>query len=207
MNSAHAFAYAMSGSFTDQQIAQNAAYVNQNVAAVQAAGGWLAGQATKILDNFNNFLNSRAWEFGRRLNAQSENGYVGRFDVGFLGTADAILGAQGLMSNYIMANPRHMQAMLDGLIDTYSDLSMSCVGVGAANPFYRKAMHGIMDLQMVDGKPVLSHSHFQDTNGTLVSFTDLDSIHRTWKASDIHRAKGLFDIKKDDDEVQPPADE
>jgi len=201
MNSAHAFAYAMSGSFTDQQIAQNAAYVNQNVAAVQAAGGWLAGQATKILDGFNNFLNSRAWEFGRRLAAQSENGYVGRFDIGFIGSAEGILGAQGLMANYIMANPRHMQAMLDGLIDNYKDLASTCTGVGIANPFYRKAMNGIMDLQMVDGKAKLSHSHFFDTGGTQLSFTDLDSIHRTWSASDIHRAKGLFDVKRDEDDV------
>lgn len=199
MNSAHAFAYAMSGSFTDQQIAQNAAYVNQNVSAVQAAGGWLAGQATKILDGFNNFLNSRAWEFSRRLTAQSENGYVGRFDIGFLGSVEAIRGAQGLMSNYIMANPLHMQAMLDGLIESYSDLHTTCKGVGVANPYYRKAMHGIMDLQMVDDKPTLSHSHFYDTGGTQLSFTDLDSIHRTWSASDIHRAKGLFDVKSEDD--------
>lgn len=200
MNSAHAFAYAMSGSFTDQQIAQNAAYVNQNVAAVQSAGGWLAGQATKILDGFNNFLNSRAWEFGRRLAAQNEDSYVGRFDIGFLGGVENILGAQGLMANYIMANPLHMQAMLDGQIDTYADLHQTCVGVGAANPYYRKAMNGILDLRMVDDKPVLSHSHFFDTGGTQISFTDLDSIHRTWKASDIHRAKGLFDIKSDKEE-------
>jgi len=34
-----------------------------------------------------------------------------------------------------------------------------------------------------------------------LSFPDLDSIHRTWSASDIHRAKGLFDVKRDEDDV------
>ena len=201
MNSAHAFAYAMSGSFTDQQIAQNAAYVNQNVAAVQAAGGWLAGQATKILDGFNNFLNSRAWEFGRRLLSQGGRTHIGRFDIGFIGYANDIMSAQGLMANYIMANPLHMQAKLDGLILGLEDTHPTCKGVGIANPFYRKAMHGIMDLQTVDGKHTLSHSHFFDTGGTQVSFSDLDSIHRTWKATDYHRAQGLFDVKSEDDDV------
>lgn len=198
MNSAHAFAYAMSGSFTDQQMQQNAAYVNQNVAAVQSAGGWLAGQATKILDGFNNFLNSRAWEFSKRLLGDKDNQHVGRFEIGYLGSVDAILGAQGLMSNYIMANPRHMQAFLDGQIESYPDLHAMCKGVGVTNPYYRKAMHGVLDLQQVDGKNTLIHSHFVDTGNDPLPFRDINNIHRTWAAADIHRAQGLFDIKKEE---------
>jgi hypothetical protein len=207
MNSAHAFAYAMSGSFTDQQMAQNAAYVSQNVQAVQGAGGWLASQATKIMDGFNNFLNSRAWELGKRLASKDDGEYVGRFEIGYLGTADGILGARGLMSNYIMANPGHMQAFLDGQIEGYDDLHAMCKGVGAANPYYRKARHGVLDLQHVDGKNVLSHSHYVDTGSEALPFRDIVSIDKTWNAADYHRAKGLFDIKRDASEVEPPADE
>lgn len=207
MNSAHAFTYAMSGSFTDQQMEQNAAYVSQNVSALQGAGGWLAGQATKIMDGFSNFLNSRAWELGKRLVGEDKGNYVGRFDIGYLGTSESILGAQGLMTNYIMANPLHMQAFLDGRIEGYDDLHTRCVGVGIVNPYYRKARHGVLDLQVVEGKNVLSHSHFTDSGTEALAFRDIAAIDRTWSAADYHRAKGLFDIKKEEPLVEPPADE
>ena len=208
MNSAHAFVFAMSGSFTDQQMAQNAAYVNQNVEAIKGSGGWLASQATRIQDGFNNFLNSRAWELGKRLSGAANDGeYVGRFEIGYLGTVDGILGAQGTMVNYIMANPRHMQAFLDGQIEGYSDMHPLCKGVGVANPFFRKAMHGVLDLQEVDGTYQLSHSHFVDTGNEALPFRDVANIHKTWNAADYHRMKGLFDIKRDEPLVEPPADE
>lgn len=207
MNSAHAFSYAMSGSFTDEQMAQNAAYVSQNVSALQGAGGWLAGQATKIMDGFSNFLNSRAWELGKRLLGEDKGNHVGRFDIGYLGSSEAILAAQGLMTNYIMANPRHMQAYLDGQIDSYDDLHTLCQGVGVVNPYYRKARHGVLDLQVVEGKNVLSHSHFTDSGSERLSFRDIAAIDRTWNAADYHRAKGLFDVKREEPLVEPPADE
>lgn len=206
MNSAHAFTYAMSGSFTDEQMQQNAAYVNQNVAALQGAGGWLANQATKILDGFTNFLNSRAWELGKRLVGDDKGDYVGRFDIGYLGTVDGILNARGLMSNYIMANPLHMQAWLDGQIEGYDDLHALCKGVGVANPYYRKARHGVLDLQQVKGKNTLSHSHFTDSGSEQLAFRDIAAIDRTWSAADYHRAKGLFDIKSEEPTVEPPTD-
>lgn len=197
MNSAHAFTYAMSGSFTDQQMAENAAYVNQNVAALQGAGGWLASQATRLMDGFNNFLNSRGWELGKRLTDNAEGAYVGRFDIGYLGTVEAILGAQGLMTNYIMANPRHMQAFLDGEIEGYADLHSLCTGVGAANRYFRKARHGVLESENVDGKNILSHSHYHDSGDTPLPFRDIVAIDKTWVAADYHRAQGLFDIKSD----------
>ena len=111
------------------------------------------------------------------------------------------------MTNYIMANPRHMQAFLDGQIDGYDDLHSLCTGVGVANPYYRKARHGVLDLQQVDGKNVLNHSHFTDNGNERLAFRDITAIDRTWNAADYHRAKGLFDVKREEPLVEPPADE
>lgn len=201
MNSAHAFAFATSGSFTDSQMQQNAAYVNKNIAEAQSAGGWLANQATKIMDGFTNFLNSRAWEFSKRFGADENGEYVGRFEIGYLGTADAIMNAQGLMPNYIMANPRHMQAHLDGKIMGYENLHALCTGVGASNAYYRKAMDGVLNVQTVDGKNKADHTHYIDSGSNRLGFRDLVNIQKTWSAADYHRAKGMFDIKSEEEPV------
>lgn len=198
MNSAHAFAFATSGSFTDAQMQQNAAYVNRNIAEAQTAGGWLAGQAAKIMDGFTTFLNSRAWEFSKRFGADDDGEHVGRFEIGYLGTVDAIANAQGLMPNYIMANPRHMQAHLDGKIIGYENLHALCTGVGASNAYYRKAMDGVLDVQTVEGKNVAKHSHYIDAQSNRLGFRDLVNIHKTWAATDYHRVRGMFDIKSSD---------
>lgn len=197
MNSAHAFSHAISGSFTDQQMQQNADYVSQQLGAAQQLGGWLAKQATNIMDGFNKFVESRAWEFSRRLDGNDGDRFLGHFEIGYLGSPDAILGAQGLMANYIMANPAHMKAFLAGEIKGYEGLSPLCKGVGAENMFYRKARHGVMEISVEDNVASSSHSHYMDMGNQILSFRDRSAIDCTWTAADHHRAKGLFDVKSE----------
>lgn len=197
MNSAHMFSHAISGSFTDQQMQQNAEYVNQQLGAAQQLGGWLAKQAGNILEGFNKFLDSRAWEFSRRLDGYDGDRFLGHFEIGYLGSADAIMGAQGLMANYIMANPKHMQAFLDGQIKGYEGLSPLCKGIGAENMFFRKARHGVMEFEVTDDVVSSKHSHYMDMGNDILSFRHRSAIDCTWAAADHHRAKGLFDIKSE----------
>lgn len=197
MNSAHAFSHAISGSFTDSQMQANAAYVNQNIAVAQQMGGWLAQQATTLLDGFNRFMDSKAWEFSRRLDGQEGDRFLGQFEIGYQGSPESILESKGLMANYIMANPKHMQAMLDGKIANYEGLSHLCKGIGVENYFYRNAMHGVTNIREEDEKLVGSHAHFTEMSGGRISFTHRVNINNTWTAADHHRAKGLFDIKSD----------
>lgn len=195
MNSANAFGYAISGSYTENQMQQYAGYVQQSAAAFQSMGGWLADQANKAVDNFTQFLNSRAWEMGKRLLGQSDGDYVGRFDIGYLGSVQGLQGAQGFMRDYIMANPGLMQDYLDGNVEGYSgEFNKRCTGVGEENIFYRRAMNGLLNLQVLDEKPQARHTHYQESMGNGLSFRERVDIQKTWTAIDYHRAKSMFDI-------------
>lgn len=195
MNSANAFIYACSGSYNEEQMSNYSNFVNQNVNQFQQMGGWLAEQANKTLDGFNTFLNSKAWELGKRLIGKTDEDHVGRFEIGYLGSVETLQGSQGFMRDYIMAHKGVMQGYLDESLEGYGgEFSPLCSGVGESNLFYRRAMDGVLDLQMVDEKPTLQHVNYNETVGGGLSFRQKVDIHKTWNALDKHMADGLFDV-------------
>lgn len=199
MNSAHAFSYASSGSYTEAQMARHQEYVSNSLAMFQNGGGWLAEQANKAMDGFNKFFNSRAWELGKRLLNKTDGEFVSRFEIGYLGSVDAILGAEGYMRDYIMAHEGLHQDYIDKTFGGFDgDFNKLCVGVGDTNPFYRRAMNGVLDLREVEDKKLLHHTHYQDSMGGGLSFRERVNIQKTWSAISHHRAKGLFEIKSTD---------
>lgn len=195
MNSANAFSYAISGSFNEDQISKYGDYVAQSTAILQGAGGWLAQQATKTLDQFTKFVDSRAWEMGKRLLGTSDGDYVSRFDIGYLGSITGIQGAQGHMRDVIMAHPELMQLYLDGEISGFDgELSNWCQGIGVENLTYRRMWNGVLNLSQVDDVNVLHHTHFHDTLGGKFSFRERVDAHKTHAAIDHHRLTTLFDL-------------
>lgn len=195
MNSANAFIYACSGSYNEDQMNKYSSFVNQNVSQFQQMGGWLAEQANKTLDGFNAFLSSKAWELGKRLLNKVDGDYVGRFDIGYLGSLEALQGAQGFMRDYVMAHTGVMQGYLDETLEGYGgEFSAFCTGVGEENLFYRRAMDGVLNLTTVDDKPKLQHTHYYESVGGGLSFRQKVDIHKTWNAIDSHMAKSLFDV-------------
>lgn len=199
MNSANAFIYACSGSYNEDQMNKYSSFVNQNVSQFQQMGGWLAEQANKTLDGFNTFLNSKAWELGKRLLNKVDGDYVGRFDIGYLGSLEALQGAQGFMRDYVMAHTGVMQGYLDETLEGYGgEFSAFCTGVGEENLFYRRAMDGVLNLTTVDDKPSLQHTHYYESVGGGLSFRQKVDIHKTWCAIDSHMAKSLFDVTSPD---------
>jgi len=194
MNSADAFVYAMSGSYTENQMQHYANYVNQNN-STQGVSGWLAQQATKSLDNFNTFLTSRAWEMGARLAAQREGDFVGQFDIGYLGSINGLQGARGFMRDYIMAHAGLHQDYLDEKIEGYGgDFHSRCTGIAEENMFWRRAMNGVLNFTEKENVPQLRHAHYHESLGGGLSFRERNNIQKTWAAIDHHRAKQLFDI-------------
>ena len=195
MNSANAFSYAISGSYTDQQMAKHAEYINQSTSVFQQAGGWLAEQANRMLTGFNNFLNSRAWEMGKRLLNNHEGEYVGQFEIGYLGSLSALQGAQGYMRDYIMAHPEVMQDYLLENIEGYGgQFNPLCTGIKEENIFYRRAMNGLLNLEKGEDKTQLRHTHYYDSMGGGLSFRERVNVAKTWAAVDHHRAAKMFDI-------------
>lgn len=195
MNSASAFNHAISGAMSEQQVQQYSSFIQASHQQIQNVGGWLHGQVQKTMDNFNDFVNSRAWEMSSRIVAKNEGDYVGRFDVGYLGSLQGFHNAQGLMRDYIMANPTMMALYNDGFIDGYDGkFNDHCHGIGADNLFYRKATNGLVMEDTVDDKTVMRHSHYRDTLGGELSFRERENIAKTWRAADIHLAETMFDI-------------
>lgn len=217
MNSANAFSYAISGSFTENQIAKYGDYVNQTASALQGAGGWLAQQANKTLESFDKFVNSRAWEMGKRLLGQSDGDYVGRYEIGYLGSIEALQGAQGHMRDMIMCHPALMGMYMNEEISGYGgDFSAWNTGIAEENIFYRRMWNGVMNLETVDDKPQLRHTHYYDTVGGQLSFRERVDSHKTHAAIDHHRLKSMFDLTSEMGDklksyieplVEPPADE
>lgn len=195
MSSAQGFSYAISGSFTDDAINKYAEYVNNTTAMLQNAGGWLGQQATKTLQNFDNFLNSRAWEMSKRLLGNEDGEFVSRYAIGYLGSVNALQGAEGYMRDYIMAHPDIMRDYIAEEIEGYGgEFSHFCTGIGDQNLFYRRAMSGLLNLSVVDEKPQLRHTHFTDTLGGKVPFRERVDIQKTWRAIDHHRLSTTFDL-------------
>jgi len=195
MNSAEAFSYAVSGSYTENQMQKYAQYVNDSTQAFQQAGGWLAQQATNALEGFNNFLTSRAWEMGKRLLGNSDGDYVGRFEVGYLGSVAGLQGAQGFMRDYIMAHAGLHQDYLDEKISGYDgNFSPLNVGIAEENIFWRRAMNGMLHIEAKDDLSRLKHSHYLESSGGGLSFRERVDVQKTWAAIGLHRTKALFDI-------------
>lgn len=190
-----AFGYAISGAFNENQISNYQRYISNISSTLGEAGGWLSEQTNKIMGSFNTFLNSKAWEMSKRLLNKEEGEYVGRYDIGYLGTVSALQNADGLMRDYIMANPLTMQKYLDEEILGYEGgFSKLCTGIGEDNFFYRQAMSGLLNFTTEEDKTVLRHTSYSESLAPGLSFRDRESISRTWRALEHHLEKGLFDV-------------
>ncbi len=195
LNSSNAFSYAISGSFTEDTINKYSDYVNNSTGILQNAGGWLGEQPKKTMVGFESFVNSRAWEMGKRLLGAQDGEYVSRYAIGYLGSISALQGAEGYMRDYIMAHSGVMQDYLDEEMNGYDgEFSPFCTGVGEKNLFHRRAMNGLLNLQVVDDKPQVRHTHYKDTVGGSLSFRERVDIQKTWAAIDHHRLTTAFDI-------------
>lgn len=195
MNSADAFSYAISGAMGERQIQNYANFVNVAHSNLQGVGTWLQAQAEKTMNQFNQFVNSRAWELSSRLTKKDDGEFVPRYEVGYLGSVTGLQHAEGLMRNYIMANPTVMQMYLDEEIEAYGGgFNPRCTGIGEENIFYRKAMNGVLDFrELEEGKKQLHHAHYFE-QGNALSFRERVDIQKTWRAAEHHLAATEFDI-------------
>jgi len=208
MNSANAFGYAISGAYTDSQMQNHAEYVNQGAAMFRSAGGWLAQQADKAMESFNTFLNSRAWELGKRLLNQQDGEYVPRFEIGYLGTVHGLQNSQGYMRDFIMAHPGMQQDYLDGRASGYGgDFHQRCTGIAEENIFWRRAHDGVLRFDGEEDQRRLLHTHYQESIGGRLEWRDISNLQKTFTAIDYHRAKSMFDISSAENAKWGGADE
>lgn len=191
MNATSAFSRGCGGSLSAQAAESFSNYMGSIYSRYQNLSGWLGDTLESVKRDHQNFMDSRMWEFSKRLGNDGQ--FVGRFEIGYLGDAKYQQQAQGFMRNYIMANPLMAALYQDGRASGYNgEISQLCNGVGRENYYYNKAIDGMM---MVgdDGELTRTDYHTSRDGRVSLSVRERVDIHRTWNASNIHIAAGLFD--------------
>lgn len=202
-NSAAYFSHAVSGALNETQINRYKQYIDSTRTELS---GWLGEQAKIVSGNFTEFFNSKAWEFSKRLLKKNDGEYVSSFDIGYLGSMNGLQNATGLMRNYIMAHEDVMQLYLDERISGYEgEFNDWCKGIGENNLYWRQSMSGVLTVNPIDGKEVMTHNHYYDSITGELSFREKVDIHKTWNAITHHIAnKELFDItSKENEKIKP----
>jgi hypothetical protein len=195
MDSCDAFSHAISGDMDEQGVRQYQSYLNVQMGNMAGLGGWLGNQVKQTMNDFSNFVSSRAWEMSSRLFNKKDGDYVKAHEIGYLGSLEGLQSAQGLMRNYIMSHPEMMQLYQDDIIEGYGgELNKFCTGIGADNLYYRKAWDGVLNLQKVEDKNTLRTTHYNDSIGGSLSFRERVNVHKTYHAIDHHLAMREFDI-------------
>lgn len=195
MNSADAFSFSISGSHTETSISRYADYLNRTNSALGRFGGWLGDQAARNMESFDTFLQSRAWEMGKRLLNKEDGEFVGRYSIGYLGSVSAQQNADGYMRDVIMANPIIQQLYMDEEIDGYGgEFSHFCKGIGADNLIWRRMFDGVVNLDKLEEVNRLRRTSYNDSAVGKYSYRDKVYAHKTHAASNHHIATTQFDI-------------
>ena len=193
LNATSAFSRACSGAMTEGSANAFDQYIGNFYQKYENLTGWLGDTVQSVKDAHRNFMDSRMWEFGNRINGK-DGQYVGRFEIGYLSDVGYQQQATGFMRDYIMANPTAMTLYELGRISGYDgDFSELCSGIGRDNYYYNKAMDGKNHFDKE--KETLNRTVYTSSrdNLTHLTFAERVDIHRTWRATNLHLAKELAD--------------
>lgn len=184
---------ASSGSLTDASAGMFDNYMSSLYQKYENLTGWLGETLSSVKEAHQSFMNSRMWEFSNRIGGK-DGQYVGRFEIGYLSEVQYQQQATGFMRNYIMANPLLMELYQQDRVSGYDgDFDDNCTGIARDNYYYNKAMDGKVVYD--DEKQTLNRTMFTSSRDSLthLGFAERVNIHRTWQATNLHLAKGLFD--------------
>lgn len=193
MNVTAAFMRASSGSMTEASANVFNDYMNGMFQKYENLTGWLGETINTVKEQHATFMNSRMWEFSKRINGK-DGTYVGRFDIGYLSEVKYQQQATGFMRDYIMANPLLMELYQAERVSGYDgDFSNLCSGIGRDNYYYNRGMDGKVVFD--EEENTLTRTKYTSSRDDLtqLSFSERVNINRTWQATNLHIANGLFD--------------
>ncbi|AUR81021.1 hypothetical protein FDJ25_gp068 [Vibrio phage Aphrodite1] len=209
MNTCRAFSMGTSGIVHDNQMQSYANMIQMNFEQVQNVGGWLGEGASNFMDSFKNFVNTRAWDLASRIRGNAEDHYIGYYDIGIATSMEMLQASQGFMRDYIMAMPGVMDLYKEGELSGWEgEFSEWCTGVGEDNIYYRRQMHGLLQLEQQEDKNVARTTHFYDSvAGTGLSVRERYDLATTRTAVNHHLANSLFDFTNAEGELRTSAKE
>ncbi|UVD32259.1 hypothetical protein [Vibrio phage phiKT1028] len=208
MNICRAFSMGTAGVVHDNQMQSYANMIQMNYNQIQGVGGWLGEGASDFMSSFNNFVSSRAWDLASRIRGQQE-GYIGYYDIGRVTSMDGLQASQGFMRDYIMAMPGVMDLYESGEFSGWDgSFSDWCAGTGEDNIYYRRQMHGVLQLEQVEEKNVARTKHYYDSvAGSGLSVRERYDLAITRQAVDHHMAESMFDFTSMEGNLRKSAQE
>lgn len=208
MNICRAFSMGTAGVVHDNQMQSYANMIQMNYSQIQGVGGWLGDGASDFMSGFNNFVSSRAWDLASRIRGQQETA-IGYYDIGRVQSIEGLQTSQGFMRDYIMAMPGVMELYQEGELSGWEgDFSSWCTGVGEDNIYYRRQMHGMLQLDTVDDVHTARTKHYYDSvAGVGLSVRERYDLAVTRRATNHYLANSLFDITSGTGELRKSAQE
>lgn len=208
MNICRAFSMGTAGVVHDNQMQSYANMIQMNYSQIQGVGGWLADGASDFMSTFNNFVSSRAWDLASKIRGQQET-TIGYYDIGRATSVEALQASQGFMRDYIMAMPGVMELYEQGEFSGWEGhISDWCTGVGEDNIYYRRQMHGVLQLDTVDDVHTARTKHYYDSvAGTGLSVRERFDLAATRQATNHYLANSLFDITSGEGKLRKSAQE
>lgn len=209
MNVCQAFSMGTSGIVHDDQMQSYANMIQMNYQQIQGLGGWLGQGASTFMDKFNNFVTSRVWDMASRIRGGGESAYIGYYDIGRVTSMNGLQISNGYMRDYIMSMPGVMDLYREGELSGWEGgFSDWCTGVGEDNIYYRRQMHGLLQLETVDDVHTARTKHYYDSvAGTGLSVRERYDLAATRTAVNHYMANSLFDFTSSEGALRKSAQE
>lgn len=190
MTASQFFSRSAAGSLSEESAMAYDSQMQDYYTRFDGATGWLKEAVDKTKQLHDTFMSSRMWEFSKI--AKGEVGtFVGRYEIGYLGSLYAQRGADGFMRDIIMANPTVMELFEAERLTGYdTDLHRYNTGLGNDNYFYRKVTDGVVTIK--HGDEMNGHSIYLNTRDDFAHYSARERMgaKRTWRASDAYVKNG-----------------
>lgn len=188
ISSSSAFAYAASGRMSEQAAREYDRKIEERLARYRNTGGWLEEAVSRAEENHRYYIDSGMWDFANIV--RGSNGvYVGKYDIGYLGTVNAQRNAVGLMQSVIEANPTVRELIEAGRITGYGGVENVDEWGKELDYYYQKLTDGLLskkDAEMVARWYLTSrdsHTHYSAKERT--------DAAKTWRMSNRMIAHGF----------------
>lgn len=180
ISASSAFAYAAAGRMSEQAAREYDRAISERLSRYRDTGGWLSEAVGRAEENHRFYIDSGMWDFANLV--RGSNGvYVGRYDIGYLGTVKAQRNARGLMRHVIEANPIIRSLIEAGRISGYEEMDDRSEWGKELDYYYQKLTDGLLTKQ--DEEMIVKWYITSRDNHTRYSAKERTDAAKTWRMS------------------------
>lgn len=180
-NSSSAFAYAASGRFSESMIKEYDDRISRRLEKYSSRAGWLGEAVSRANEAHRYFIDSGMWDYANYIKSNSGI-YVGRFEIGYLGSVEAQRNAEGLMQHVIQANPTIRELIREERINGYYEINDEEAWGREMDYYYNKLTSGVA-LTRDEEIVIRNYLTSRDSHTTYTMRERADAM-KTWRMSD-----------------------